>query len=413
LVANPLSHPCAHKHGINRKRYPLVGFTLAISLAVGNVTNAATDKQWTDLAEKSVRQVVKDPESVQFQSEMVRYEAGLKFPVMCGEVTGQTLTGLERGSSYSGFKKFVADPNTSKILILDPLDASGVGQRNADFETEWAHYCQPKDRPSVVANSTSSAPTNEADLKGVTPDNSTDVTNAYKSEVIRNPTLDRPALVAAAQLVRSYKLKDQFDSPPAQKALVGRSFTVELTPRESGFNSGCGFFASWSYDASKGELEVGATPGMVFASDTTPAGAFPNVQQTDHLNSVPFVCQRIAQSVAKANNAFGAVTNVQRSAEESLSFSTPDIIAGPNKPFWTTNVEGRGARDLAKAVRIRIRGVLGEWRPGQVIVCYIEKTEATFDLPFEVTTRDCMFKTEEIRFEIVDSRTQSVLHAWE
>jgi hypothetical protein len=139
------------------RRLPPIFF--ALSLVVGNVTNAATDKQWTDVAEKSVRQVLKDSASVQFLSETVRYEAGLKFPFMCGEVNGQTLTGLERGSSYSGYKKFVADPNTVKILILDPLDASGVGQRNADFEAEWAHYCEPVGSSGPSTSSSANTPT--------------------------------------------------------------------------------------------------------------------------------------------------------------------------------------------------------------------------------------------------------------
>lgn len=234
-----------------------------------------------------------------------------------------------------------------------------------------------------------------------------------EAPVTGNAALDASALAAAAQLVRSFKPKDQFDSPPAQKALVGRSFALELTPRESGINRGCGFFASWSYDASKGELEIAAMPGIVFAGDTNPSGAFPDMQPTDQLNPVSFICQRVAQSAVKASNAFGAVTNVQRSSEESLSFSTANVISGANKPYWTTHIEGQEARDLAKAVRVRMKGVLGEWRPGQVIVCYREKSEATLDLPFERTTRDCMFKTEAIRFELVDSRTQSVLYAWD
>jgi hypothetical protein len=223
--------------------------------------------------------------------------------------------------------------------------------------------------------------------------------------------LDLSALAAAAQVVRSYIPKDQFDSPPAQKTLVGQPFAIELTPRESGFNSGCGSFPSWSYDASKGELEVGVTPNMVSASDTSPTGAFPGLQGADYLNSVSFVCQRVAQSVTKANNAFGVATNVQRSAEESLFFFT--AYQGPNQPHWTAHVEGQEARELAKAVRVRIKGVLSEWRPGQVIVCYSETFEATFDYPFERTTRDCTFKTESFHFEIIDSRTQSVLYRWD
>jgi hypothetical protein len=224
--------------------------------------------------------------------------------------------------------------------------------------------------------------------------------------------LDLAALTAAAQLVRSYKPKDQFDSPPPQKSLGGRPFALELSPRESGFNKGCGFFASWSYDASKSELEIGEMPEIVFAGDTNPSGAFPNMQPTDQLNPVLFVCQRVAQSLGKASNAFGAVTTIQRSAEESLSLSTSNI-GRVNKPYWTVHVEGQEARELAKAVRIRVKGVLGEWRPGQVIICYRQNTEATLDSPFARTTRDCMFKTDEIRFEIVDSRTQSVLYAWD
>jgi hypothetical protein len=100
-----------------------------------------SEKEWTDLAEKYVRQVLKDPESVQFQFWTVRHEDGLKYPVVCGQATGETLTGLKSGASYSGFKRFVADPNTKKILIRDPYDKYFLQNLNADFESEWMRYC--------------------------------------------------------------------------------------------------------------------------------------------------------------------------------------------------------------------------------------------------------------------------------
>ena len=221
------------------------------------------------------------------------------------------------------------------------------------------------------------------------------------------------ALATAAEAVRTYKAKDQFDSSPSQKALKGRAFLVELTPRESGFDRGCGDFPSWSYDASKGELRSEAFPNSVLGLSTIPTDAFPNIPGTQELNSVPFVCQRVSQSAAKASNAYGATTIVRRSVEETLSFSTRNYFSARTDPSWTAHVEGSDARELARAIRVRITGVLGEWKPGQTIVCYTDKSEATMDMPFERTTHDCMFKTESIRFEIIDNRTRSVLHAWE
>lgn len=225
-----------------------------------------------------------------------------------------------------------------------------------------------------------------------------------------DPALTLADLTAAAQVVRAYKPRDQFDSPPKQQAFVGRIFELNLTPRETGFDRGCGAFPTWRYEAPKGELEISAAPGFVFGGDVRPAGALP-VPDTVQVNSLSFACQRTAQSPAQATNGFGAVTTVRRSLEESLSISTADLST--NEPYLTAKLDGPAARDLVKAARVRITGALGEWRPGQVIVCYSDKHEATFELPFERTVRDCMFNTTWIKFELVDQRTQAVLRAWE
>jgi hypothetical protein len=152
---------------------------------------------------------------------------------------------------------------------------------------------------------------------------------------------------------------------------------------------------------------------MIFGAYIIPTGAFPNTSSTTEIDAVPFVCQRVSQVAEKASNAFGATTIIRRSVEDSLSFSTSNYATGQSKPYWTTQVEGSDARDLAKAMRIRITGVLGAWKPGQTIVCYTERSEATMDLPFDRSTHDCMFATKSIRFEIIDNRTQTILYSWE
>lgn len=347
---------------------------------------------WISLVEKHVSSVLVDPSAAAFRDETVNRLSNLKYPVVCGEVSGKTQYAAAAGGGEEGFKRFVANPNADPdhvILIYDAKDPTAdASKRNTEALGQWKKYCE-----SSEGAGTDTSPPPSPNAAPIGP----------------GAVLNRTDLIAIARSVRSFVAKDEFDSPPAQPAISGRAFSIELTPAEGVSDRPCAGYPWWRYDANKQELEVVADSGQVFPLLVSPRGIFANAQPGDSVPVLQFDCRQISDGTYTAENGFGVAVNVHQRTEETVSLAIPESVEAE----WSAHVEGDDARELSRAVRILITGVLREWTPGKVTLCYQDRLKPTVDFPFDLTTRDCAFNAESVQIEFIDARTGNVLYTAE
>jgi len=226
------------------------------------------------------------------------------------------------------------------------------------------------------------------------------------------PTLGFAELSATTKAIRTFKPKDEFDSPPKQPSLADRSFSVTVAPLKRGpDNKICDGFPSWGYFVNDGHYEVGANAGMSLARDLRPRSGLGFPEGEGSLGAfvyfASFGCERVGDSYYEAKNALGAATRVHRIYDVVLAFS--DREAGMTRNGWSTAITGDAARQLSQAVRIRITGTLKDWSTGQSVICALDRRTPTFQLPMDRTLDICVFRTQALHFEVVDSRTGEVL----
>ena len=206
--------------------------------------------------------------------------------------------------------------------------------------------------------------------------------------------LNRVDLIAVVQGIRSFVPKDEFDSPPAQPPIAGRPFSMELTPTEGVSNPPCAGGPTWNYDLKKHELEVTVDTDQHIPTLKT---AVPRLQ---------IDCRQISDSTYTAENGAGVAVNVHEQTEYTVSLAIPKAASVE----WSAHIEGDDARQLSRAVRILVTGVLGEWARGKVALCYHERVKPTTALPWDFTFRDCAFKADSARIGLIDARTGKVLY---
>jgi hypothetical protein len=214
-------------------------------------------------------------------------------------------------------------------------------------------------------------------------------------------------LRAAAEKVRTFRPKDQFDSPPDMSALVGRRFEVETAPRATGpANQICPGTPMYSYDHPtlsimyNNQVLLGNFDIDVDTSDGNGLGFF---------NTYAFDCAVSAGRSYVGSNAFGASAVVSVQNDRFLAFASARALPS-QEDTWEQTATPSVARDLARSVRVRVRGTVGKWTNGQPVECGTYVDEAKIDYPYEERQSGCFFKADIDSVDAIDSRTGNTLH---
>ena len=224
-------------------------------------------------------------------------------------------------------------------------------------------------------------------------------------------------MIRAAGSLRNFKPKDEFDSPPLVSNMTGRKFSVELKVAKNG----CGGYPSWNYFNDIGKLSVSFYGAKIVSASTFPAflklfSHTPGSYSTAHdLKYISLNCTSSDQGSYIAGNAFGALTEVFKSKDVVLAISptgTDETMYGKRSNFesqWEMKVTGDEARALSTSLIMRISGTLGEWANGANIACGVDGLQANMPHPFESTFDACIFKADEFKVELIDSRSGTTI----
>jgi hypothetical protein len=210
----------------------------------------------------------------------------------------------------------------------------------------------------------------------------------------------------AATVLRSYKRTDQFDQGPNLPALMGKRFEVEIPLRSSGVqNEICPGSPFYSYFPNNGRLEVHYARENDLARYSSPIGKY---FEQHALYAIDCAVQKGTPYIG--GNAFGAVAVVQVRKETFISLVDSRIantVVGDRE--WSAQFEAVVARDLARNIRLRVRGRIGQWKSGRAMECGTETKSAEIG-DLERTDKDgCFVRADVESVELVDSRTGEVL----
>ena len=224
-------------------------------------------------------------------------------------------------------------------------------------------------------------------------------------------------MIRAAGSLRNFKPKDEFDAGPTLNTMTGKRFSVELKVAKNG----CSGYPTWSYIRDSGKLWVSFHGSKIVSTGTYPAflklfSHAPGSYSTGHsLNYIPLNCVSSDQGSYIAGNAFGALTEVFKSKEVVLAISPTGIdetMYGKKSRFesqWEIKVSGDEARALSASLVMRISGTIGEWENGANVACGTDGLRADMLHPFESTFDACIYKANDFRVELIDSRSGNVV----
>ncbi len=288
-------------------------------------------------------------------------------------------------------------------------------------------------------------------------------------------TTTAQAIREAAERVRSYSPRDQFDSGPDLSALVGQTFDVYVDARERGIaNEICPGSPDWGWYGDRSYLEFSygdrVDPADYWTPRTSTVMVMARSEQGTfhHAKIYSFHCVVSRGRPYSASNAFGASTMVTvrneiftafafssheeaqlralRNAAPELSgpvdFKAPaGTLAGPRQVVsggdtvgiadptsfgttpdllddswgsynWGEQLPPDRARALSKSLRFRIRGRIGEWSEDKPIVCGIGTETPTISEPIEANVQGCFVNALVQRVELVDRVNGAVLRSW-
>ena len=219
-------------------------------------------------------------------------------------------------------------------------------------------------------------------------------------------------LVAAAEQVRTFVPRDQFDEPPAGPAWNGRRFSFTVEPVSWGPASHpCTGLATWDYR--NGQLSVSARPEFVnpftFTGQFRGTGRSDRGRQIVDLNLYSITCQQSAIEDVQATNAFGAQFRVRRWTDSAIGiFDTGDF-----DPKWKiyshTQLDGAAARELTRNLLVRVSGTLSTWPNGGMIICGTDNSSPTIGTPTARTRNICGFNGRPDHVEFLNTATGHVL----
>lgn len=230
-----------------------------------------------------------------------------------------------------------------------------------------------------------------------------------------SPSVGASDLNAMAEAARDFVPKDEFDSPPIQKSLSGRSFVVEVKPW--GTNSppvACFGYPMWSYSASTGTLYVstGADELMLssFRSKHGPITKKPG-QDTfgEEIRYFASDCARADLPSYTASNAYGAEYRIEPTLQ-TITAIADDVPRGSVlTETFKIQTTGAAARTLVPNLRVRFSGLLADWKPGVSVACGTKRNGPTADSPYDRRFDYCLFNGRIDRIELLDVRSGEVL----
>jgi hypothetical protein len=225
-------------------------------------------------------------------------------------------------------------------------------------------------------------------------------------------------LEAMARRARAFVPRDRFDVPPALPSVNGSRFSYIVTPLPTGpDNSICQGSPSWGYWPQDGRLEVSAGQGVGIASDYRASdrpmfgGHEGQIATATLVSFSSFRCQKTRLPGYRATNGFGVPFEVGRTTEVVTAIGEFSRPATSWRTYWTTQISGDPARQLAQNLQVRVSGTLSDWAPGRPVACGRSVSRATMSSPVERTVEICMFNGRADLFEVLDARTGAVLFA--
>ncbi|MEK7414618.1 MAG: hypothetical protein AAB263_14990, partial [Planctomycetota bacterium] len=138
-------------------------------------------------------------------------------------------------------------------------------------------------------------------------------TASHAQEVLTGEQLSQ-----IAEQVRSFKPRDEFDTPPAMPSLAGKRFSYTVAPLSTGTdNKICKGSPTKTFWANEGRLEVAASSGTMSPSDFVgqQRHAFPEPADRRAwglLDVFSFTCHYVRHPNYLANNALGAQFNIEK-----------------------------------------------------------------------------------------------------
>jgi hypothetical protein len=219
-------------------------------------------------------------------------------------------------------------------------------------------------------------------------------------------------LVTAAERVRSFVPRDQFDAPPAGPAWNSRRFSYTVEPVGWGTDrQPCAGLPTWDY--SNGQLSISARPAFVnpfnFSGQFRSAGNAGRATQITDLNLYSITCQQSPIEEVQAANALGAQFSVRRWTDEAVGIFDTGKFDPKWKVYWHAQLDGAVARDLTRNLRIRVSGSLQAWPNGKMIICGTDDSPPTITKPTARTRKICGFNGRPDHIEFLNSATGQVL----
>lgn len=231
-----------------------------------------------------------------------------------------------------------------------------------------------------------------------------------QSEPVSRLEISTAAIQAAVNKVRAYKPKDRFDAGPDVSALVGKSFQMETPLKAAGLsNTICPGSPFYNYSPESAKLEI-SYGGRYEPNDFNPAIA---PSHREHPGQFSFACVVTRGRSYFGENSFGAVASVEVRNEKFSAFVSSQLMSEPYFAGfdWSIQADPATARNLAKAVRVRVRGTIGEWSGGRPIKCAAHTEAAKIDFPEETNQEGCFINADIVEAEIINSATGEVLHS--
>jgi hypothetical protein len=227
----------------------------------------------------------------------------------------------------------------------------------------------------------------------------------------QNEPISGEQLLSAAEQVRNFVPRDQFDAPPSGPAWNGQRFSYTVQP--AGWGPGqppCAGLPTWDYQ--NGQLSVSARPQ--FVNPFTFTGQFRGSRASDRsqivdLNLYSIRCQQSALEDVAATNAFGVQFPVRRWTEDAVGIFDTGSFDPKWKVYWETQVEGALAREISHNLLVRISGSLQAWPNGSMIVCGTDQSDPTVTTPIDRKRKICGFNGRPDHIEFLNAATGHLL----
>lgn len=210
-----------------------------------------------------------------------------------------------------------------------------------------------------------------------------------------------------ANRARAFHPKDEFDTAYGLPSVSGKRFVYTVEPaRMDPDKRTCKGFPIWAYLPQKDQLEVGLNKWS--ESSTILSGSRSATGSKTYATFDTFVCKKVSLPSALVTQELATKTVVRETITAIGDLSDP--YTGW-KTYWITKASGDEARQLSKALRIRVSGSLVDWKPSQPVLCGIRASVSTRESAQGDTLDLCMFKGKADLFEVLHTRTGAILFA--